>query len=408
MDIAAIALVVIGVLAAGVAVGAWFGRSRSGGAVERAVSSAVALAQRDASAQRDAAVRAALAHAAVLNGEQLNAHLAAGQQELAAKKDVIDSRLDQIRTEVTEGLERMNHALTQLGQRNAEQFGRVGESLMAHAEITRTLSATTQGLREALANSKVRGQWGERMAEDVLRLAGFQERVNYVKQTAVAGGRALPDFTFFMPRDHVLYMDVKFPLTSYLRFLDASTDAERSTHLAAFLRDVRLRVKELAARDYARAGDRRSVDYVLLFLPNESLASFIHEHDPAAVEDALAQRVVMCSPTSLFTLLCVIRQAFDQFVMEETSREMLGLLGTFTQQWGKYTESIDKVRARFDAVQREFDALATTRRRQLERPLHALDDLRVQRGLAVDVPAGADHGSGGEVLELDGYREAAT
>ncbi len=90
-------------------------------------------------------------------------------------------------------------------------------------------------LREALANPQARGQWGERMAEDVLRLAGFTEHVNYRKQTQVDGGTGRPDFTFDLPKGHVLYMDVKFPLASYLRYLEVGTDAERQAHLKRFL-----------------------------------------------------------------------------------------------------------------------------------------------------------------------------
>ena len=92
------------------------------------------------------------------------------------------------------------------------------------------------------------------MAEDVLRLAGFIEHVNYRKQTQVDGGTGRPDFTFDLPKGHVLYMDVKFPLASYLRYLEAGTDAEREAHLKRFLADVRLRVKELAQREYASGG----------------------------------------------------------------------------------------------------------------------------------------------------------
>ena len=83
-----------------------------------------------------------------------------------------------------------------------------------------------------------------------------------------------------MPKDHALYMDVKFPMASYLRYLEAGTDAERETHTKNFLRDVRMRVKELAKRDYGKTGDQPAVDSVLLFIPNEQLTSFIHEHDP--------------------------------------------------------------------------------------------------------------------------------
>ena len=329
-------------------------------------------------------MRAALQQAAVLNREQLGSTATGVQADLAAKKDVIDTRLDEVRTEVRAELQRLGAMVSELGTASAQRFGQVDESLRAHAEITATLSSTTGALREALANPQARGQWGERMAEDVLRLAGFTEHVNYRKQTQVAGGSGRPDYTFDLPKGHVLYMDVKFPLASYLRYLEVGTDAERQAHLKRFLADVRLRVKELAKREYARDGDRPAVDYVLLFLPNEQLTGFIHEHDPALLDEAMAQRVVMCSPLTLFAFLGVIRQAFDNFMIEQTSDEILQLIGKFGQQWQKYTESASKVKDRLDSVQREFDQLVGTRRRALERPLQQLEDLRVRRNLPVD------------------------
>jgi DNA recombination protein RmuC len=179
-------------------------------------------------------------------------------------------------------------------------------------------------------------------------------------------------------------MDVKFPLASYLRYLEVHTDAERHAHLKRFLSDVRLRVKELARRDYAGESDRPAVDYVLLFLPNEQLTGFIHEHDPGLLDEAMAQRVVMCSPLTLFAFLGVIRQAFDNFMIEQTSDEILQLIGRFGQQWQKFSDSADKVKRHFDSVQREFDLLTGTRRRALERPLQQLEALRVERNLPVD------------------------
>jgi DNA recombination protein RmuC len=223
------------------------------------------------------------------------------------------------------------------------------------------------------------------MAEDVLRLAGFQEQVNYVKRTAVAGdGGGIPDFTFLLPKGHVLFMDVKFPMAAYLKFLDASSEAEKSAFRSAFVRDVRARVKELAKREYAQADDRPAVDNVLLFVPNETLAAFIHESDSGLIDEAMRQHVVICSPLTLFAFLGVIRQAFDNFMIEQTSQEILGLLGKFGQQWSKYAESVDKVKRQFDTVARSFDELAGTRRRQLERQLTAIDDLRLAKGLPID------------------------
>ena len=281
-------------------------------------------------------------------------------------------------------LTKLSEMVSTLGRSSAENFGQVTSSLQAHAEIANTLADSTRALREALANPQARGQWGERMAEDVLRLAGFVENINYVKQTQIEGGTGRPDYTFPMPKGHALYMDVKFPMASYLRYLEVGTNAERDVHLKRFLADVRLRVKELAKRDYAGESDTPSVDYVLLFIPNEQLTGFIHEHDAGLIDEAMGQKVVLCSPLTLFAFLGVIRQAFDNFMIEQTSDEILQLLGTFSAQWRKYNEQVDSVKKKFDQVDRAFEQLTGPRRRQLEKPLRQLDELRLARNLPVD------------------------
>ena len=357
-------------------------------AVYDAVSCALAEMRAHTSAERDAAIQAALEQAAVLHREQLSAAALQAREstsaELSAKKDVIDSRLDQVHTEMRSELDKLGSMVTALAETSAQKFGQVDESLRSHVEITQTLSDSARALREAMASPTARGQWGERMAEDVLRLAGFVEHVNYEKQTQLDGAAGRPDFTFPLPKGHELYMDVKFPMAGYLRYLDASTDAERLTHRTAFMRDVRARVKELAKRDYARESARVSVDYVLLFLPNEQLTGFIHESDPSLIDDAMTQRVVMCSPLTLFAFLGVIRQAYDNFVIEQTSDQILALMGKFGTQWLKYTDQLDKVKTKFEQLDRQFDELVGPRRRQLEKPLQQLEAVRRDRNLPIE------------------------
>ena len=354
-------------------------------AVAQAVALAVAEANQQAARERDMAVQASVEQAVLMVREQLGMQSQQADASLAGRHQLIDAKLGEVQAGVQADLGRLSQLVAQLGTATSERFGQVDRSLQVHTEITQSLAGTANSLREALASSNARGQWGERMAEDVLRLAGMQEHVNYVKRTAVSGdGTGIPDFTFVLPKGHVLFMDVKFPMASYLKYLDAGTEAEKSAHRSAFLRDVRARVKELAKREYAATDDRPAVDNVLLFVPNESLAAFIHEADETLVEDAMRQHVVICSPLTLFAYLGVIRQAFDNFMIEQTSQEILGLLGKFGQQWGKYADSVEKVKRQFDTVARSFDELATTRRRALERPLNAIDDLRRRQGLPVD------------------------
>lgn len=356
--------------------------------VRAAVGEALGEMRAQTTAERDAAIHAATEQMAMMGREQFGALARQAQQrssaELGAKKDVIDSRLDQVHSEMRTELGQLGAMVRQLAETSAEKFGQVDRSLRSHAEVTSTLSESARSLREAMASPTARGQWGERMAEDVLRLAGFIENVNYVKQTQIEGGSGRPDFTFPLPKGHELYMDVKFPMAGYLRYLDATTDAERQAHRAAFLRDVRARVKELARRDYANESARASVDYVLLFLPNEQLTGFIHEADPALIDDAMHQRVVICSPLTLFAFLGVIRQAYDNFVIEQTSDQILALMGKFSTEWGKYTDELDKLKRSFDRLGGQFDSVVGVRKRQLEKPLQQLEAVRRERNIAID------------------------
>jgi DNA recombination protein RmuC len=368
-------------------------------AIAAAVTSAVADAQRRATEERDAAVKAALEQSAIFQTQHLDATVrqhneslqATASQvkeqttaELGSKKDVIDARLEQVHGEMRAELAKVASMLTALGEASAEKFGQVESSIQAHMQVANSLSESTQALRSALANPQARGQWGERMAEDVLRMCGFVEHINYSKQAQIDGGTGRPDYTFHMPKGQTLFMDVKFPMAAYLRYLEAGTDAERETHLKRFLLDVRARVKELAKREYAIEGGGSALDNVLLFIPNEQLTGFIHEHDPSLIEDAMGQQIVMCSPMTLFAFLGVIRQAHDNFTIERTSDEILSLIGKFGTQWTKYADQMEKIKRRFEGVEKDFEALTGTRRRALERPLRDLDAIRQERGLPVD------------------------
>jgi DNA recombination protein RmuC len=305
----------------------------------------------------------------------------------------------QQRAEVRHGLDRVADLLMGLQERQAEQHGEVSAHLTDAARATAGLADTTHQLRRVLASTKARGQWGERMADDVLRLAGFTEGISYVKQTALPGG-TVPDVTFLLPGDLRLNMDVKFPVDNYLRALDAPSAVERASAEKAFLRDVRARVRELAGRGYVVPGV--TVDHVLLFIPNEAVYGFVHERDPALADLALQQKVVLCSPFTLFAVLGVIRQAVEAVQLTRASDEILATLADFGEQWERFAECLDAVGRKFDTAHRGLDELTGTRRRQLERRLDRIDDLRARRGLDAPGPPGAaDAGPGPRPVPVD-------
>jgi DNA recombination protein RmuC len=332
-----------------------------------------------------------------MTGDKLTDHAAATDQQAQLRNSLVESQVRGMSTELT----RVTELVATLQRDRAQQHGELMSRLTETSKESQRLADTTQSLRYALASPKARGQWGERMADDVLRLSGLIEGVNYRRQTGVSGG-GIPDVTFLLPGDRVLHMDVKFPIDNYLRALDAASDAEAQAATTGFVRDVRQRIKEVTTRAYIDPDT--TVDYVLLFIPNESVYSFIHEHDPAMVDTALAQRVVLCSPFTLFAVLAVIRQAMDAFQVERTGDEILRCLGSFTTQWGKFSDQVDVVAKRLDSTQRAYDDLAGTRRKALQRTIDQVDDLRTRRGLSDPV---SDDDAGGPPIRLHSIPEPA-
>ena len=324
---------------------------------------------------RDLAIQAAVNQMKELHGALLEGERARSAAELDGKKALIDQELHATRDGITSQIKQVDQLVRELESDRERKFGALSSELARQREGMDKLRESTQDLREALVSTKVRGQWGERMAEDVLHLAGFIEGVNYLRQRTLEGSGGRPDFTFLMPNDLVLHMDVKFPLDNFVRYIEANSDVEQRSARDSFVRDVRDRVKELTNRGYLDAGDR-TVDCLLLFIPNEQVYAFIQEQDSEILEHALRNKIVLCSPLTLYAVLAVIRQSVDTFRLERTPNEILGLLGQFEQQWRLYTESMDAVQRRFDGVHKEYEALMGRRHRALERPLDRIAALR--------------------------------
>jgi DNA recombination protein RmuC len=299
--------------------------------------------------------------------ETLKGQTTAHEQGLTHKKALIDQTLSAVKTEI----EQVKSGLKSLESNHQKHFGEMVTHLQHHRNTTQSLMQTTSELKEALANSKTRGQWGERMAEDVLRFSGLVEGINYVKQTAI--DTQIPDFTFFLPKDKKVHMDVKFPLNHYLAYLNGTNPTEKDANKKQFMRDVRTHIKGITTRDYITPD---TLDYVMIFIPNENIYQFMHDNDPELIDFSLQQKVVLCSPITLYAMLAVMRQAIDNFAIENKAKDMMTLLSTFQTQWDKYKESMDKMGKRLDDVQKEFTALTTTRTNQLERPLRKIQDIK--------------------------------
>ena len=282
------------------------------------------------------------------------------EKDLEGKKKLIDKSL----SGMNEKLEFIHKQSTALKS-----------SIDTNQKTTEVLSENTTRLREILSSSQKRGQWGERMVGDILQLIGLKEKLNYTKQSQVESGQR-PDFTFLLPQEKKLNMDVKFPLARYESYLAANSEETQAQEKAAFLKAVKQHIDSVSSREYINPAEG-TLEYVMLFIPNESIYGFINREDTELVDYALKNHVLLCSPLTLYAVLSLIHQAAQNFIMNERASEVMGLVGQFRNQWKKYVEQMDKMGRRIDSLAGDFQELVTTRTRQLEKPLDKIENISI-------------------------------
>lgn len=276
----------------------------------------------------------------------------------------LDARLEALGSD----LGRMTGLMRQLETGRAEQYGDLSRHLEQTMRTTAQLSHTTEQLHRVLADNSARGQWGERMADDVLRAAGLVEGVNYVRQQRLPSG-GVPDVTLLLPRGRRLHMDVKFPLASYSAYRAATDAGAAERHRRTFLRDARARIREVSTRDYLDAED--GVGLALLLIPNEAVFAFLQQQDPGAFDDAMTQRVAVCSPLTLFAVLAVVRHAMDTVELAEASEEIRGQLVAVQRQWEAFGRDLDRLGTHLRHATGAADDLIGPRRRAVDTALQA-------------------------------------
>lgn len=297
------------------------------------------------------------------------------EERLSTARDALDQQTRNLMQPFEQQMKALNDEINKLREQNADKFTNVDTAV---SDLVRQ----TQTLNNVLSSAQGRGNWGERMLEDILSQSGFERGINYEKQeTLLEGGR--PDYSFFLPPDRVLYLDSKFPLDNYKLYFEAADDNSRNNYKNLFIKNVEDRVKELEKRDYVSQSNRIALDYVLLFIPNEGILGFIQQHKPGLVDEAVKKKVVLCSPLTLYAFLGVARQATDSFQMEKNANEVLSLLTSFSKAWRSYVNNLVDIEKSFTKIQDKLRAVTVGKVMQnLRAPLTRIDDLAKSRQIA--------------------------
>jgi DNA recombination protein RmuC len=244
-------------------------------------------------------------------------------------------------------------------------FMALKNQLEESTRITDKLSATTENLKKVLSNNQLRGQFGEQVAEDLLKMSGFVKGTDYEYNTAqesTDGGR--PDFTIFLPDGTKINVDSKFPYANLQKLTEAENAEQRELYKKAFERDVKEKVKQVTGRNYINPDDK-TVDFVILFIPNEMIFSYIYDKMNDIWSDAMTKKVVFAGPFSFTAILRLVKQAYDNFKYQKNIREIVGHVKAFEKEFGTFYEEFQKVGERIESLQKQYTSVNTTRSNQL-------------------------------------------
>ncbi|HYQ73087.1 MAG TPA: DNA recombination protein RmuC [Gammaproteobacteria bacterium] len=291
------------------------------------------------------------------NMKQFQIH---AESELGRKEKAIENLVKPIqdalgKTEVE--MHRMENA-------RHEAQGALTRHLESIAESHRLLQGETRNLVQALRRPEVRGQWGELTLRRLVELAGMVEHCDFTEQATVAGesGRQRPDMVIRMPDRRDIVVDAKTPLDAYLSAVEANEDDLRGKHLERHARNVRTRIKELSAKAYWKQF-RHSPEFVVLFIPGDQFLSAALESNPALLEDALAQHVILATPSSFVALLRAVAYGWRQETLarnaeeiQAVGQEMYARLTTFAEHLARLGRSLDSSVDAFNRAAGSYDA----------------------------------------------------
>lgn len=280
--------------------------------------------------------------------------------DLEQKEKAVEGLVKPIR----EALEKTEQQLRQAEKERREAYGSLSKHLETMAQTQQQLQGETRNLVQALRRPEVRGQWGEMTLKRLVELAGMVEHCDFYAQEQIRteSGSLRPDMIVRMPDGREIVVDVKTPLDAYLNATEAAEDALRAQHLAHHARKVRERVRELAGKAYW-SQFKNAPDFVVLFIPGDQFLAAALDIDRELLEDALRQKVILATPTSLVALLRAVAYGWRQQALaanaeriREVGEELYQRLAAFSEHLAKLGRNLDGAIVSYNRAVGSFDA----------------------------------------------------
>ena len=270
-----------------------------------------------------------------------------------------------------------------------EAEAKLNTTILEMRRASESIFDETKKIAGALSNSQTRGKFGEAQLELLLQGAGLREGHEYTAQrsTTDADSSGIPDVTVNMPGGSQLFIDSKFPFERFLEAFGTDDQSQRDEYLQMHTKDLLKHVEALAKRGYHKS--QGSPDFVVLFVPFETLLSEALRLDPMLLEKSFKVGVTIATPTSMMALLRTIGYIFTRNKLAENADEIQKVASTFLKNITLLHTKIVAVGKAISSTSKAYEDLVPTAEKTVLSPARRIHNLGVtgdKDKLAIEYP----------------------
>ena len=256
-------------------------------------------------------------------------------------------------------MEEFRQAVEDSKEKSLKNSASIEQQIRSMMEQTMSIGKQADNLATALrSNNKTVGNWGEVILLNLLEGMGLQEGKDYVQQETIKdvdgrtvlsdenGRRLVPDVVLYLPENKAVVIDSKVSLDGYIDYSNSTDDAGRAVALASHRRSVEAHVKELSDKNYSqyiRQTGRDSLDYVVMFVPNEGAFQLYYQNFREDWHKAFDKRIIITGESNLFAMLKIIENTWVRVNQQKNTEEVMRLASELLDRVGKFANTFDDV-----------------------------------------------------------------
>ena len=311
--------------------------------------------------------------------------------QLAAERGKTESavKLNAELNAMKESVQKLSTQSNEANRIRTEAEAKLETTINEMRRASESIFDETKKIAGALSNNQARGKFGEAQLELLLQSAGLRESHEYSRQrsTADADSSGIPDITVKMPGGSSIFIDSKFPFDRFVEAFGTDEQGQRDELLTSHTKDLLKHVEALAKRGYHKSAG--SPDFVVLFVPFETLLSEALRIDPNLLEKAFKVGVTVATPTSMMALLRTIGYIFTRNKLAENADEIQKVASTFLKNITLLHTKIVAVGKAITTTAKAYEDLVPTAEKTVLSPARRIHNLGVSGDkdkLAIEYP----------------------